>query len=113
MQTQERRNSRRVPIFSKGVAILAGDDVALTTHDVSLGGALVKFSAPHTLKAGTAIQLSLDVGFIGQSTVCRVITNNDPTLCGLKFDDINHASYLRLGINILNYQKTLIEKISG
>ncbi|MBI3903693.1 MAG: PilZ domain-containing protein [Nitrosomonadales bacterium] len=113
MQTQERRNSTRVPYPSKGFAILGSRHIDLTTQDISLGGALVKFPEPCTLKVGSEIRLSLDIGFNGWSTVCRTTTDDDSTLCGLKFEGINRASYFALGISILNYRKSLTDKPSG
>jgi len=103
MQTQERRSNSRISLSSKGYAVLDSNDIGLITHNISLGGSLVEFDAPHKLREGMTIRVSLDFGFIGQAVVCHATTDNT-TLCGLKFDRFDHASNLMLGNNILNHR---------
>ena len=104
MQPQERRSTSRIPLSSKGYAILDNNDIDLTTHNISLGGALVEFAMNHHLREGMAIRVSLDFGFMGQAVVCHATADNS-TLCGLKFDHFDHASNLMLGNNILNHRE--------
>lgn len=104
MQTQERRSASRIALSSKGYAILDNKDIDLTTHNISLGGALVEFAVPQQLQEGMAIRVSLDFGFKGQAIICHAMTG-DTALFGLKFDRFEHASHLMLGYNLMNLQE--------
>ncbi|MBI3901532.1 MAG: PilZ domain-containing protein [Nitrosomonadales bacterium] len=110
MQTKEYRHSHRVPCHAKGIALQNGRHIILETHNISLGGALVRFPEPHTLEIGSEIHITLDIGFNGRSIVCRTATDNASTLYGLKFDSPNRAGYFALGNQIIRYRKSYIQE---
>ena len=86
MHIQERRSTSRLPLSSKGYAILNGIDLDLKTHDVSTKGALVEFFAPYSIRKGVKLRVHLNPGFIGMAVVCRVIPGNGRILLALEFD---------------------------
>jgi hypothetical protein len=101
---QERRSTERFPLRSKGCTIFNGDNLDLRTHDVSLGGTLVEFVSPCSITEGAKLRLYLDIGFVGRAVVCRVITYDNGTLFGLKFDRFDFYSDLVLSAYFVKYK---------
>ena len=107
MHIQERRNAKRLPLELQGRAIIDGSSVDLKTHDVSQGGALVKFVTHTCLKNGTKLLIRLDIGFMGRAIICRIITRDNRTLYSLKFDRFDSYSDLLLIAYLIKYEQHL------
>jgi len=103
MHIQERRNAHRYPLDIKGCVIINGRNVDLEVHDVSLGGASVKFAAPISLKKGTRLRILLNIGFVGRASICWINASNNCTLYGLKFDRFDFYSDLVLGAYLVKH----------
>jgi hypothetical protein len=107
MHIQERRSADRFSMDSTGCAIIDGSNVDLKTHDVSLGGALVEFIAPLSLKKGARLRIHLTIGFIGRATICRINSRNSRTLYSLKFDRFDFYSDLVLSAYFVKHENHL------
>lgn len=108
MQQQERRGADRFFLDIQGYAIIKGSNVALKTHDVSQGGALVEFVTPSPLENGTRLRIHLKLGFVGRAIVCWVKTSDSRTVYGLKFDRFDFYSDLVLSAYFVKYERVLV-----
>ena len=86
MHVQERRSTSRLPLTSKGYAILNGIDLDLKTHDISPKGALVEFASHYSIREGMKLRVHLDACLVRMAVVCRIVTGNSRTLFALKFE---------------------------
>jgi hypothetical protein len=107
MDIQERRSAKRFPLELKGSVFINGINIDLKTHDVSLGGTLVEFVTPSSLKGATKVRVRLNIGFSGRAIVCRVNTHDNCTLHGLKFDRFDFYSDLVLNAYLVQHQQHL------
>lgn len=104
MHIHERRIGNRFPLKLQGNAIIRGHHFDLTTHDVSQGGALVKFFTSSSLQKGTKINIRLNIGFIGRALICRINTHDNCDLYSVKFDRFDSFSDLLLIAYLNKYE---------
>ncbi len=88
----------------EGYAILDGIKTRLKTLDVSQKGALVEMAGIQPFMEAMELDIHLDMGFKGMAAICRVKTDNNSTLCGVRFNRFDAHSDLLLAAHIARFE---------